>query len=88
MSLKERWDIWFKVYPNETKTVRISKKRKENVMLSWRTIDDVETILYLDSVVTEEGVSAQDIKNCISKAHSSLIQLFKIWSPQQLSTSI
>jgi hypothetical protein len=65
--------------------VRISKKRKENVMLSWRTIDDVETILYLESVITEEGVSAQYIKNCISKAHSSLIQLFTIWNPQQLS---
>jgi len=28
----------------------------------WETIDDVETFLYLESVLTEEGVSEQDTK--------------------------
>jgi hypothetical protein len=42
--------------------VRISYKRKEHLTLSGRTINDVETFLYLESIVTEEGVSEQDMK--------------------------
>jgi len=63
---------WYglKVNPNEIKTVRISYKRKEYLTLSGKTIDGFKTFLYLESVVTEGGVSEQDIKG---KAQSSLI---------------
>lgn len=69
-----------KINPNKTKTVRISNKRKENLTLKGRTINEMETFLYLGSVVTEEGVPEQDIKICISKVHSSFIQLFTEWN--------
>jgi hypothetical protein len=74
-----------KINPNKTKTVRISNKRKENLTFNERTIDEVEAFVHVTCVVTEDGVTEQDKKNCINKAYSPFIHVFTIWKSKQLS---
>jgi len=65
--------------------VSIKNKKKEILTLNGRPIDQVETVLYLRSIVTKEGGTEQNTDSRISKERSSFIQLYPVWKSQLLS---
>jgi hypothetical protein len=50
------------INPDKTKIMRINIKRKESLTFTGRTVNEVETLLCLGSVVTKEGGTEQDKK--------------------------
>lgn len=55
-----------KINPSRTKIMRINYMKKENVTLSRRATDKIETLFYLRFVETKEVGTQQDTKNYIS----------------------
>ncbi|VDO59773.1 unnamed protein product [Schistosoma margrebowiei] len=73
----------------ETKTVSVPQSLHHNpITLDGKTLEDVESLTYLGSIIDEQGGSHADVNGRIGKARVAFPQLKNIWNSKQLSANI
>ncbi|VDP33601.1 unnamed protein product [Schistosoma curassoni] len=73
------------------KRSRILKDNKESIntiMLIGEALEEIESIMYLGSIIDEGGGSNADVKARIGIAKKAFLQLKDRWTSKQLSTNI
>ena len=70
----------------KNKVLRINTNKKEPLMLGDGSIEDVEGLVYLESKVTKDGGTTQDVAQRIQKANDAFIQLYPVWRNNMIST--
>jgi hypothetical protein len=60
-----------KINQAKTKSMRINNKITNSFTLDRKVIENVDKFLYLDSIVTKEGGSMEDVRNKTSKANGA-----------------
>ena len=68
------------------KVLRINTNKKEPLMLGDGSIEDVEGLVYLESKVTKDGGTTQDVAQSIQKANGAFVQLYTVWRNNKVST--
>ncbi|VDP53072.1 unnamed protein product [Schistosoma margrebowiei] len=59
---------------------------KNRITNDGEDLEDVKTLIYLGSIIDEQGGSDADVKARIGKARAANLQLRNIWISKQLST--
>ena len=68
-----------------TKALNVNTNKTEPFTLRGESIEDVDSFVYLGSVVTNGGV-AQDVPQRIQKANGAFVQLYPVWRNSRIST--
>ncbi|VDP15896.1 unnamed protein product [Schistosoma margrebowiei] len=71
-----------------TKVLKFKAENSNPVTLDGETLEDVEALTYLRSIIDDQGGSDADVKARIGKARTASLQLKNIWNPKQISTNI
>ena len=69
--------IGLKINVKKTKSLRLGKSEDEKVKLGNEKIDHVDSFTYLDSIISKDGWSSEDVKSRIAKAQGVFSQLKK-----------
>ena len=70
----------------KTKALRINTNKTKPCTLRGENIKDVDSFVYLGSVVTKDGGAAQDVSQRIQKANGAFVQLYPVWGNNRIST--
>ncbi|VDO66079.1 unnamed protein product [Schistosoma margrebowiei] len=76
------------IHNGKTKVLKFKAENSNPITLDGETLEDVESFIYLGSIIDEQGGSDADVKARIGKARVSFLQLWIIWNSKQLSTNI
>jgi hypothetical protein len=83
--LREAEDARLKINVNLTKEMRINSDIEHSLSINGKDIEQVESFLYLGSVVTEDGGAKEDARNRIRKANGAFVQLYLVWKNRNIS---
>ncbi|CAH8548252.1 unnamed protein product [Schistosoma intercalatum] len=72
------------IHKGKTKVLKFKAENSNPITLGGETMEDVESFIYLGSIIDEQGGS--DAR--ISKTRTAFLQLKNIWNSKQLSTNI
>ncbi|XP_052281618.1 uncharacterized protein LOC127879067 [Dreissena polymorpha] len=75
------------INPSKTKTMRINATRKAPILLEDRSLEEVDSFVYLGSVVSETRGADEDVKVRIGKAQYAFYMLRNIWRNRRLMLS-
>ena len=75
-----------KINRDKTKSMRLNARTQTPLKIGSEVMEDVDTFVYLGSVMTTTGDSDHDIKVRIGKAWGAYNKLKPIWRSKQLST--
>ena len=70
----------------KTKALRINTNKTKPFTLRCESIEDVDSFLYLGSMVTKDGGATQDVSQRIQKANGAFVQLYPVWRNNRIST--
>ncbi|RTG91258.1 uncharacterized protein DC041_0009825 [Schistosoma bovis] len=73
--------VGLNIHKGKTKVLKFETENSNPITLDGETLEDVESITHLGSIVDEQGGS-------ICKARVAFLQLKNIWNSKQLSTNI
>jgi hypothetical protein len=65
--------------------MRINSDIEHRLSINGKDIEQVESFLYLGSMVTEDGGAKEDVRNQIRKANGAFIQLYPVWKNRNIS---
>lgn len=68
-----------KININKTKEMRINSKTDDKLSIDDEEIEQVDTFIYLGSMVSKKGGAEEDIKSRIRKANGAFVQLYPTW---------
>ena len=74
------------IHPQKTKILKINTSNPAPVTLDGNNLEEVETFIYLGSVINQHGGTDTDVKSRIGKARSAFTTLKNIWKSHQIST--
>ena len=77
-----------KINVKKTKSLRLGISEDEKVTLGNEKIDQVGSFTYLDSIISKDGGSSEDVKYRIAKARGVFSQLKKVWKNRKISLQI
>jgi hypothetical protein len=77
--------VGFNINVNKTKEMRINTQIEEKLSIANKEIEQVESFIYLGSIVTQDGGTYQDTNQIIKKANAAFIQLYQVWKNNKLS---
>lgn len=77
--------VGLRINIGKTKEMRKNERCQEPLVLWDDTVEQVESFVYLGSVVTMEGGTAEDVKSRIKKANGVFVQLYPVWKNRNLS---
>ncbi|CAH8461116.1 unnamed protein product [Schistosoma haematobium] len=80
--------VGLSIYKGKTKVLKFKAENSNPITLDGETLEDVESFIYLGSIIDEQGGSDADVKARIGKARVAFLQLKNIWNSKQLSTNI
>jgi hypothetical protein len=70
---------------NKTKEMRINSDIEHSLSINGKDMEQVESFLYLGSLVTKGGGAKEDVKNRIRKANVAFVQLYPVWKDRNIS---
>jgi hypothetical protein len=73
---------------NTTKEKIINTQIEEELSITNKEIEQVESFTCLGSIVTQDGGTDQDINQRIVKANAAYMQLYQVWKNRNLSKKI
>ncbi|VDP66840.1 unnamed protein product [Schistosoma mattheei] len=75
------------IHKRKTKVPKFKTENSSPITLDDETLENVESITYLGSIIDEQGGSDADVKTWIGKARIAFLQLKNIWKSKQLSVN-
>jgi hypothetical protein len=75
---REAEDVGLRINVNKTKEIRINPDIKHRLSINGKDIEQVESLLYLESMVTKDGGAKEDVRNRIRKANCAFVQLYPV----------
>ena len=70
----------------KTKALRIHTNKTGPFTLRGESFEDVDSFVYLGSMITKDGGAAHDISQGIKKANGAFVQLYPAWRNSRIST--
>ena len=70
----------------KTKALRVNTSKTDPFTLRGESIEDVDSFIYLGSIVAKDGGVAQDVSQRIRKANGAFVQLYPVWKNSRIST--
>jgi hypothetical protein len=64
---------------NKIKVMRVNTSNTQKFSLADTEIEEVESFVYLGSVVSKTGGTEEDVSSRIKKANGVFVQLYPIW---------
>ncbi|VDP17039.1 unnamed protein product [Schistosoma margrebowiei] len=80
--------VGLSIHKGKTKVFKFKTENSNPITLDGETLEDVESLTYLGSIIDEGGGSDVDVKTKITKSRASLLQPKNIWNSKQLSANI
>ncbi|VDO67236.1 unnamed protein product [Schistosoma margrebowiei] len=80
--------VGLSIHKGKTKVLKFNTENSNPITLYGETLEDVESLTYLGSIIDEQEGSDADVKARIGKARTAFLQLKNIWNSKQLSTNI
>ena len=77
--------VGLKVNVKKTKEMRINVNGRERLEMDGRVIEEVDSFVYLGSVVNVSGGAESDVAGRIRKAYGAFSQLYTIWKNNSIS---
>jgi len=74
-----------KIHPAKTKLMKINTSNELPIKLKDEPIEEVQSFVYLGSVINIQGGTDEDVQNRIQKARSAFIMLSKIWQSKTIT---
>ncbi|VDO54997.1 unnamed protein product [Schistosoma margrebowiei] len=72
--------VGLNIHKGKTKVLKFKTENSNPTTLDGETLEDVESFIYLGSIIDEQGGSDADVKARIGKANVELLQLKNIWN--------
>ncbi|VDP34961.1 unnamed protein product [Schistosoma margrebowiei] len=76
------------IHKAKTKVLKYNTENSNPITPDGETLKDVESFIYLRSIIDKQGGSDADVKARIGKAKAAFLQMNNIWNSKQLSTNI
>ena len=73
---------------NKPKGMTVNTSNIQKFRLQETEIEEVESPVYLGSVVSEKGGTEQDVANRIKKANGVFVQLYHVWRNHNISKGV
>jgi urease beta subunit len=73
-----------KINREKTKTMRLNNKSTDSIRLKSGEIQNVDSFIYLGSVINVHGGTEEDVINRISKARVTFSMLKKVWRSKEI----
>jgi hypothetical protein len=70
---REAEDAGLQINVNKTKEMRINSDIEHRLSINGKDIEQVESFLYLGSMVTKDGGAKEDVRNRIRKANGAFV---------------
>ncbi|VDO64609.1 unnamed protein product [Schistosoma margrebowiei] len=80
--------VGLSIHKGKTKVLKLTAENNNPITLDGETLENVESFIYLGSIIDEQGGSDADVKARMGKARTAFLQLKNIWNSKQLSTNI
>ncbi|VDP36952.1 unnamed protein product [Schistosoma mattheei] len=80
--------VGLNIHKGKTKVLKYNTENTNPITLDSKTLEDVESLTYLGSIINEQKESDADVKARISEARAASLQLNNIWNSKQISTNI
>ena len=77
--------IGLNIHPEKSKVLKVNSPGREAIVIEGKTLEEVESFVYLGSIMDKKGGTEADIKSRIGKARSAFTSLNKIWKDRQIS---
>jgi hypothetical protein len=72
----------------KTKALRVNTSKTDPFTLRGESIEDVNSFIYLGSIVAKDGGVTQDVSQRIRKANGAFVKLYPVWKNSRISTRI
>jgi hypothetical protein len=72
---------------NKTKGMRVNTSNRQKFSLEDAEIEEVESFVYLGSVVSKTGGTEEGVSSRIKKADGVFVQRYPIWGNHNISKS-
>jgi hypothetical protein len=70
----------------KTKALRVNTSKTDPFTLRGESIEDVNSFIYLGSIVAKDGGAAHDVWQRIRNANSASVQIYPVWKNSRIST--
>jgi hypothetical protein len=70
----------------KTKALRVNTSKTDPFILRGKSIEDVDSFIYLGSMVAKDEGVAQDVSQRIRKANGAFVQLYPVRKNSRIST--
>jgi len=77
--------VGLKINPRKTKTLRMNRRRADYIRIEGEEVEDVESFVYLGSVLDKLGGTEADIKRRLALARIAFTRLKNIWRSGRFS---
>lgn len=77
--------VGLKINKRKTELIKTNTTADNPVMINGEPIKEVESFVYLGSIIDGQGGSDRDVKARIGKARGAFVMLKKIWSSKEIS---
>ena len=75
------------IHPKKTQIMKINTQSTDPVTLDGNRIEEVESFIYLGSIIDKQGGTEADVKSRIGKARTAFALLRNLWKSRQLKTA-
>ncbi|VDP46001.1 unnamed protein product [Schistosoma margrebowiei] len=79
--------VSFNIHEGKTKVLKYNMENSDSITLDEETLEDVESVTYMESIIDRQGGSHANVKTRIDKARTAFLQLKNIWSSKQMSVN-
>ena len=77
--------VGLNVHPGKTKILKIGTENLNTIDLEGTPLEEVDSFIYLGSIVDKKGGTEADVKARVGKARSAFTQLKNIWKSGKIS---
>ena len=76
------------IHKGKSKVLNVNATSTSPIMLEGEALEEVDSFVYLDSVVGKQGGTYADVKIRIGKARAAFQQLKNVWDSNNLSSKL
>ena len=77
--------VGLQIHPGKSKIFKVSTTNEAAVVVNEKKLEEVDSFVYLGSVIDRKGGTEADVKSRIGKARTAFIALNKVWKDRKLS---
>ena len=73
------------IHRGKSKVLKVNAQSENPIKLADEALEEVESFIYLGSIVNGQGGTDADVKTRIGKARAAFLQLKNVWASRDLS---